>query len=102
MSHASENKNAITLADVMTGIDELRQATEEQGERLSGKLEVLTGQVGKLTEGLTEIRMGFTEIRMDFTEIKETAIRQEGNISRLVNVVERQSQMLETLLQERQ
>ena len=107
MSHAGDN-NSITLADVMAGIDELRQATREQGERISGGIEVLTEQVGKLTKGLTELRLGFTEIKEDFREvkedfreIKETAIRQEKNIFQLVTVVERQSQMLDALLQKR-
>jgi archaellum component FlaC len=96
------NENTPTLTDVLTGIDELRQATQEQGERLStgmevltdkmevltdkmemltGKAEVLTDQLGRLTEGLTEMK-GMVQ------EQTETSKRQEQNISRLVNVVE--------------
>lgn len=62
------------------------------GNNLDSKLETLIDQVGRLTEGLTEIK-GMIQ------EQGETAKRQERNIDRLVAVTERQSAMIERLIE---
>lgn len=55
-------------------------------------IDILIDQVGRLTEAVT---VGFAELRA----ISE---RQERNISRLVDTVARQAELVEALIKERQ
>ncbi len=66
---------------------------------LDSKLETLIDQVGKLTEGLTEIKVMIQAQGETAKEQGETAKRQERNIDRLVAVTERQSAMIERLIE---
>ncbi len=59
-------------------------------DRITENLEMLTEQVGRLTEGITEIRL---------TTQQQALISQQqaDNITRLVAIVDRQTQMFEKL-----
>ena len=59
-------------------------------DRISESIEMLTEQVGRLTEGLTEIRLTSQQQAI-------TSQQQTDNITRLVTVVDRQTQMFEKL-----
>jgi hypothetical protein len=62
--------------------------TQPKPDRIADSIEMLTQQVGHLTEGLTEIRL--------------TTQQQADNITRLVAIVDRQTQMFERLFDQRQ
>jgi len=78
----------MTLHDESSGID-LRL------DRIFESIEMLTEQVGRLTEGLTEIRLTSHQQAM-------TSQQQTDNITRLVTVVDRQTQMFEKLFNQQQ
>ena len=59
------------------------ESVNPQPDRIVEGIEMLTQQVGHLTEGLTEIRL--------------TTQQQADNITRLVAIVDRQTQMFERL-----
>ncbi|PSB19528.1 hypothetical protein C7B65_11465 [Phormidesmis priestleyi ULC007] len=64
-------------------------------DRVVENIEMLTEQVGRLTEGLTEIRL---------TTQQQAIISQQqaDNITRLVTIVDRQTQMFEKLFDQQQ
>ncbi len=64
-------------------------------DRMAENIEMLTEQVGQLTEGLTEIRL---------TTQQQAIISQQqtDNITRLVTIVDRQTQMFEKLFDQQQ
>lgn len=64
------------------------ESVNPQPDRIVEGIEMLTQQVGHLTEGLTEIRL--------------TTQQQADNITRLVAIVDRQTQMFERLFDQRQ
>ena len=85
---ALHQKLTMTLHDESSGID-LRL------DRIFESIEMLTEQVGRLTEGLTEIRLTSQQQAM-------TSQQQTDNITRLVTVVDRQTQMFEKLFNQQQ
>lgn len=64
-------------------------------DRIFESIEMLTEQVGRLTEGLTEIRLTSQQQAI-------TSQQQTDNITRLVTVVDRQTQMFEKLFNQQQ
>jgi methyl-accepting chemotaxis protein len=82
--------------------------TESNGTNnpLTKSLTILTEQIGRLTEvvnvGFADMKEGMTELRTLVREQSDTSKRQEQNISRLVDTVSRQSEMVEALLRDRQ
>ena len=64
-------------------------------DRMAENIEMLTEQVGQLTEGLTEIRL---------TTQQQAIISQQqtDNITHLVTIVDRQTQMFEKLFDQQQ
>lgn len=66
---------------------------------LSESLNILTEQVGRLTE---VVSIGFAELKELVREQAETSKRQEQNISRLVDTVARQAEIVDVLICDRQ
>ena len=66
-------------------------------DRISESIEMLTEQVGRLTEGLTEIRLTSQQQAITSQQQAITSQQQTDNITRLVTVVDRQTQMFEKL-----
>ena len=99
---ALHQKLTMTLHDESSGID-LRL------DRIFESIEMLTEQVGRLTEGLTEIRLtsqqqATTSQQQAMTSQQQamTSQQQTDNITRLVTVVDRQTQMFEKLFNQQQ
>jgi uncharacterized protein YoxC len=70
------------------------------------KIDILIDQVGHLTESIQELREGIHDLKdvvtTGFADLKVISERQEQNISRLVEVVNRQTEMVDRLISERQ
>jgi hypothetical protein len=77
------------------------------------KIDILIDQVGHLTESVHGLREGIHELREGIHDLKEVVTtgfadlkviseRQEQNISRLVEVVNRQTELVDTLIRNRQ
>ena len=92
---ALHQKLTMTLHDESSGID-LRL------DRIFESIEMLTEQVGRLTEGLTEIRLTSQQQAMTSQQQAMTSQQQTDNITRLVTVVDRQTQMFEKLFNQQQ
>ncbi|MGB8701001.1 MAG: hypothetical protein WCD18_16435 [Thermosynechococcaceae cyanobacterium] len=76
-------------------------------------LNVLTEQIGRLTEvvtvgfaemkdGMTDLKDGMSELKAIVREQAETSKRQEHHISRLVDTVARQAEIVDALIRDRQ
>jgi methyl-accepting chemotaxis protein len=68
-------------------------------DALDHKLEILTDQIGRLTEGLTDIKSLVDRVAVTTEQQAENIKQQSENINWLVSVVDRQSQMLDKLME---
>lgn len=71
-------------------------------DRIVESIEMLTEQVGRLTEGLTEIRLTSQQQAITSQQQAVTSQQQADNITRLVTIVDCQTQMFEKLFDQQQ